>query len=984
MRILAPLIGASLLLTASGAGAAPPIASRPQSRTAIAHAARLHAEARARGVDRAGQVGTGASAASHYRAIVILIQFPDWAADTLDHTPSVYDSILFSAGTVPTGSMRDYYREVSRGAFDFDSAAVTRWYMAPHSYSYYANGQSGFGAWPNNAQQLAADAVALADPDVDFSRFDDDGPDGIPHSGDDDDQVDALFIVHAGPGGEETGPGADIQSHKWNLRLAYPTDGVSAYTYTMEPEEWAGIAPNATPGQLISIGVFCHEFGHVLGLPDLYDTDPNPPASEGIGEWDLMATGVYTHPAGLPLGTTPAHPSAWSMTRLGWITPIWVTRDSLNVVIPPVESGGGIYRLWAGGLDTGEYFLLENRQPLGFDSTLVRKSIELGQGPSHGLLVYHVDEAVISNDNPAHKMVDVVEAGGVEGLSDFPGAQNLDVASGSVASQTDCGLASNLTGNRGDRFDPWPGGLDSRTFDSNSCPGSASYCGATSQVAVRNITETGTDIVADLFVTGATVRRLPVSVDDPAWLSLANNGNGLAEPGETVNLYFPILNLSPDPTEPLHAKVGSLDAFTGVYSDSVDYGIVGGAAIDSGTVIVADVNPAPDPVGASFSISIISQAGLVERDSVQILVGVHTGICSTFENTNQHWTGIPSFCGSVNEWHREASVNHTPGGSWAWRCGPVGLIGPYAAAEDARLVSQPIRLAGIQDTLAFWQRYDTDPTDGVSVEISADLGETWTPLVPVGGYPSGDRWSGPQPSFVQARVPLTGYAGTVQIAFRFRSQPLTTGGLGWWIDDVAVTGDAGCATTAIAIEGFDARPDPAGAGIELTWRIADPAGARVALDRAVAGGLRGRIAVLTAAEAAGSYLDRGVSAGGAYDYWLTASREGEPDDSWGPVRAVAPASTPSPFSLGAIRPNPFNPSAAVTVSLDRPGRFVLRVFRADGTVVRTLADAPGRPGALRFIWDGTDDRGAGVGSGIYFLELRSGTRTRVQKAILLR
>ncbi len=53
-----------------------------------------------------------------------------------------------------------------------------------------------------------------------------------------------------------------------------------------------------------------------------------------------------------------------------------------------------------------------------------------------------------------------------------------------------------------------------------------------------------------------------------------------------------------------------------------------------------------------------------------------------------------------------------------------------------------------------------------------------------------------------------------------------------------MTGDAGCATTAIAIEGFDARPDPAGAGIELTWRIADPAGARVALDRAVAGGLR--------------------------------------------------------------------------------------------------------------------------------------------------
>ena len=94
--------------------------------------------------------------------------------------------------------------------------------------------------------------------------------------------------------------------------------------------------------------------------------------------------------------------------------------------------------------------------------------------------------------------------------------------------------------------------------------------------------------------------------------------------------------------------------------------------------------------------------------------------------------------------------------------------------------------------------------------------------------------------------------------------------------------------------------------------------------------------------------------------------------------------TPPALALGPARPNPFNPSAAVTVSLDRAGPFVLRVYRADGTLVRTLADAPGQPGVLHFIWDGTDDRGAGVGSGIYFFELRSGSRTRVQKAILLR
>lgn len=988
MRLLAPLLGAFLLLHASAASAAPPVLSRPLPRAVAARAARIGAEARARGLDRAEPIrarSAGGVGNTHYRAVVILIQFPDWPADTLNHPPSVYDSILFSVGTVPTGSLRDYYREVSRGTFDFDSVTVTRWYTAPHPYSYYANGQSGFGGWPQNAQQLATDAVTLADPDVNFSRFDNDGPDGVPHSGDDDGIVDALFIVHSGPGGEETGLGTDIQSHKWNLFPAYPVDGVSAFTYTMEPEEWAGIAPNTTPGQLVSMGVFCHELGHVLGLIDLYDTLHDPPASEGIGEWDLMGTGVYTHPPGLPPGTTPAHPSAWSKIKLGWVTPVWVTQDSLGVTIPPVETGGPVYRLWTSGLDTGEYFLLENRQPVGFDSALVRTSVEQGLGASHGLLIYHVNETVSSNNDPAHKLVDVVEAGGVEGLSGVAGAQNLDLRAGIFAPQTDCGFTSNITGNRGDRFDPWPGGLGSTTFDSNSCPGSASYCGAASQVAVRGITEIGRNIGADFYVTGATVQRLRVAVDDPAWLNPANNGNGLAEPGETVNLRFPIQNLGLDPAGPLHARVESLDPFTAVHSDSVDYGVVGGGAIDSGTVILADINPAPDPAGASFSISILSKAGLVQRDSTQILIGTHTGICSTFETTNQRWTGIPSFCGSVNEWHRETPVNHTPGGSWSWRCGPVGLVGSYAAAEDARLVSQPIRLAGPQDTLTFWQRYDTAPgSDGLSVEISTDGAVTWLPLQPVGGYSDGDKWTGTQPSFVQAAVPLAGYSGLVQVAFRFTSQALTSGGLGWWIDDVVVAGTAGCATTAIAIERFDATPDPAHGGIRLGWGLADPAGARVALDRALAGGVRGRIAALPEAGASGSYLDRDVVAGEGYDYWLTASRQGEPDATWGPVRATAPASGPPPFALGAVRPNPFNPTTTVTVSLDRAGPFMVRVFRADGRLVRTLADAPGQPGVRRFLWDGNDDRGVGVGSGSYFIQLASGSRTRVQKVILLR
>ena len=90
------------------------------------------------------------------------------------------------------------------------------------------------------------------------------------------------------------------------------------------------------------------------------------------------------------------------------------------------------------------------------------------------------------------------------------------------------------------------------------------------------------------------------------------------------------------------------------------------------------------------------------------------------------------------------------------------------------------------------------------------------------------------------------------------------------------------------------------------------------------------------------------------------------------------------FSIGRVQPNPFTRAASFPVSLDRDGRFVVRVYRADGSLVRTLADLSGRVGTLPFAWDGTDDRGNPVGTGVYFIELRSGHRVRTQKAVLLR
>ncbi len=493
MRLLGLVVGVCLLWGESRALAAPPIdpggTRGGRGRSSTGALARLP-QLRAPGVDAAEKMTAGVS--GRFNCVVILLQFPDNPADTLNHTPADFYDLLFSQGTRPGGSVRDYYNQVSRGQFDLQGM-VTRWYTAPQPYSYYTDNQSGFGGFPQNSQGMMRDAVDLADPDVDFAQFDANGPLGAP-----DNVIDGLFIVHAGPGAEETDNLNDMWSHKFNLSLQ-TNDGIRAFAYTTEPEEWAMSNGYENAGDLISRGVFCHEFGHVLGLPDLYDLSSGPASSEGVGEWDLMATGVYNHLITDPIGSSPAHMSAWSKIQLGWVTPTWVLHDSAGVTIPPVETSGRVFRLWTNGEDAGEYFLVENRQPIDTDVGLVRSSNESGDGSAHGLVIYHVDDTIPNNNNAAHKLLDVMEAGGPEFLLGRQGAQNLDIHRGAVASQLACGQTISVTGNRGDKFDPWPGARNATSFD-GSCPPSASYCNdAPSQVAVRNIAELGTNVTADLL-----------------------------------------------------------------------------------------------------------------------------------------------------------------------------------------------------------------------------------------------------------------------------------------------------------------------------------------------------------------------------------------------------------------------------------------------------------------------------------------------------
>lgn len=409
-------------------------------------------------------------------AFVLPVVLADFKDNTGQISAATFQDHLFDNN--PTGTMTDYYDEISYGQFSI-SGTVYGWVHTNQNMDYYTGNNNGNGSYPNNVKGFVHDVAAQADAQIDFTQYDNDGPDGIPNSGDDDGYVDALAVVYAGAGADWWPGNSSFWPHMSSLgNEAYTTNdkgingqNIIVSTYFVCPEESGG---GSGDGTIRPLGVFVHEFGHVLGLPDLYDrTDasegPDFQDSEGVGNWCLMAGGSW---GGDGAHTeTPSHMSVWCKYQMGWLTPVVITQSQTNLSIPASETSATAYMLWEDGYAMSRYWLVENRQKTGFDKYLT----------GSGLLVFHVDEnrrwgkAAWSsgpvNDDETHKLVDLEEADGLA---------NLD---NSV--------------NRGDSGDPFPGSGNNTTFDDNSTPSARDYDGNPTGMSIRNISTSATVMTAD-------------------------------------------------------------------------------------------------------------------------------------------------------------------------------------------------------------------------------------------------------------------------------------------------------------------------------------------------------------------------------------------------------------------------------------------------------------------------------------------------------
>ena len=249
------------------------------------------------------------------RVIVVLVDFSD---APMTRSADQFRDLFFSTGKIATGSVCEYFKEVSNSLINITGEVVGP-YRLPRTLAVYAGGGSGVDNPEPNARTMARDAAELANADVDFGTYDNDG-NGF---------VDAFIVVHAGPGGEETGNAGHIWSHKWVLAGGeFNADNAKIFAYLTVPED-------------CRIGVCAHEIGHlVFGWPDLYDTDQS---SEGLGNWCLMAGGSWNGN-----GDVPAHPSAWCKAGQGWVT---VANRTTNgaMTIADVKTSKTVHRLWRNG-----------------------------------------------------------------------------------------------------------------------------------------------------------------------------------------------------------------------------------------------------------------------------------------------------------------------------------------------------------------------------------------------------------------------------------------------------------------------------------------------------------------------------------------------------------------------------------------------------------------------------------------------------------
>jgi M6 family metalloprotease-like protein len=333
-----------------------------------------------------GRLVNGVRTAGTTSLLVIPALFAGSTASSI--TPRMLQERLFD-GPSSAGTLPGYFHEISGGRFVL-RGVVTPWVRTNVSTTASGSGVEGFSQMQDHAIQ----ALRAVDPSVNFGRFDNDGADGVPNSGDDDGIVDGGVLILTSESARVCGTNVGLWPHTSPL-LARNTVGNLFQVQDRTPAGYGIIvkafavqsASSCVPGTVTGIGVTAHELMHLFfQVPDMYGLGATSETQLAgarfwrTGCWDVMAAGSGWGCGTLPFPDLqmPVHPNPWVKGLVDWVeadTLDWV-RDTV-VTLRPAALGGRTVRLL---IDAQEYFELEYRQRLSYDANL----------PGSGLLIYHV------------------------------------------------------------------------------------------------------------------------------------------------------------------------------------------------------------------------------------------------------------------------------------------------------------------------------------------------------------------------------------------------------------------------------------------------------------------------------------------------------------------------------------------------------------------------------------------------------------------
>lgn len=342
------------------------------------------------------------------RGLIILVNFQDRAFTT---TKAEMDSMIngqnytrdysYTYGgerlhITSAGSAREYFYEASNHQYHPQFDVIGPVTVSQKTSYYGGNDRQGNDKHPEKMIQEACQ-LAKSEYNVDFTLYDNDN----------DDYVDFVYVFYAGYGEADGGAENTIWPHAYYLTAANVTciiDGkqVDSYACSNEMSSLSEVHDG--------IGTFCHEFSHVLGLPDLYITTEVSTTHKTLGAWDIMDYGPYNND-----GNTPPNYSGYERFFMGWGAPRVLT-DGEEVTLHDLTSSNEVllisetdeHNLIGNDPSPSTFYLLENRQQTGLDTYL----------PGHGLMLtkiqYNYSQWYSNSvNNTASRMgIDLIEADG--------------------------------------------------------------------------------------------------------------------------------------------------------------------------------------------------------------------------------------------------------------------------------------------------------------------------------------------------------------------------------------------------------------------------------------------------------------------------------------------------------------------------------------------------------------------------------------------